>query len=63
MSVFVLQDQPDPGTLPEAVTASSERGFSVETWSQSGLRYVVISDTNPADVHALADLLRAAGHP
>ena len=63
MSVFVLQDQPDPGTLPEAVTASSERGFSVETWSQSGLRYVVISDTNPADVHALADLLRAAGRP
>jgi anti-sigma factor RsiW len=63
ISVFILEDQPDSARLPEAVTPSSFRGFSVETWSKAGLRYVVISDTNPADVHALADLLRAAGHP
>jgi len=61
ISVFILQDQPDSASLPSAVTPSSFRGFSVETWNQSGLRYVVISDTNPADVRALADLLRAAG--
>jgi anti-sigma factor RsiW len=62
ISVFILQDQPGSQSLPAAETASSDRGFSVETWSQAGLRYVVISDTNPADVHTLADLLRAAGH-
>jgi len=63
ISVFILQNQPGSESLPASVTASSERGFSVETWSQSGLRYVVISDTNPSEVHELADLLRAAGHP
>ena len=63
ISVFILQDQPKPARLPAAVTTSSFRGYSVETWSQSGLRYVVIGDTNAADLHALADLLRAAGQP
>jgi anti-sigma factor RsiW len=63
ISVFILQDQPNPARLPAVVTPSSFRGFSVETWAQAGLRYVVISDTSPADVHALADLLRTAGHP
>jgi len=63
ISVFILQDQPGSESLPASVTTSNERGFSEEAWAQSGLRYVVISDTNPADVHALADLLRAAGQP
>lgn len=63
ISVFILQDQPNSAGLPAAVTPGSFRGFSVETWSESGLRYVVISDTSPADIHSLADLLRAAGHP
>lgn len=63
ISVFILQDQPNSARLPAAVTPSSFRGFSVETWTQAGLRYVVISDTSPADLHALADLLRAAEHP
>jgi anti-sigma factor RsiW len=62
LSVFILQDQPGSASLPAAVTASSVRGFSIEIWTQAGLRYVVISDTNTADVHALADLLKAAGH-
>lgn len=63
ISVFILQDEPNPARLPTAVTPSSFRRFSVETWSEDGLRYVVISDASPADVHALADLLRSAGHP
>jgi anti-sigma factor RsiW len=63
ISVFILQDQPNPANLPTAVTPSTFRRFSVETWSEDGLRYVAISDTSPADVHSLADLLRAAGHP
>ena len=63
ISVFILQEQPSPARLPGALTPSTFRGFSLETWGESGLRYVVISDTSPADVHALADLLRAADRP
>ncbi len=61
ISVFILQDQ--PGTIPLAmgVTAAREMAFNVETWSESGLRYVVIGDAGPADIHELSELLRVAG--
>jgi anti-sigma factor RsiW len=58
LSVFILQDQAVV-RLPGA-GAGRERGFSVETWSHARLRYVVISDTSPADIHALSALLRTA---
>ncbi len=58
VSVFIVQD--DSMTRGSAIASKSERGFSTETWTQNGLRYVAISDTNPADVHALAELLRSA---
>jgi anti-sigma factor RsiW len=60
LSVFVLQDQP---LIPLAmgVTTTSEMAFNVEAWSESGLRYVVIGDASPADIHELSELLRAAG--
>jgi anti-sigma factor RsiW len=61
LSVFIVQDSPDGIPIESAVSSRSEKGFSVETWSQSGLRYVVISDAGPADVNALGDLLRSAG--
>jgi anti-sigma factor RsiW len=61
LSVFIVQDTPDGIPFESAGSSRSEKGFSVETWSQSGLRYVVISDAGPADVHALGDLLRSAG--
>ena len=61
LSVFILQDQ--PGTIPLAmrVTDAREMAFNVETWSESGLRYVVIGDAGPADIHELSELLRVAG--
>jgi len=61
LSVFIFQDQ--PGTIPLAmgVTAAREMAFNVETWSESGLRYVVIGDAGPADIHDLSELLRVAG--
>jgi anti-sigma factor RsiW len=59
-SVFIVQDQSGAIPLKASVTSASERGFSVETWNEAGLRYVVISDTSPADVSALGELLRAA---
>jgi anti-sigma factor RsiW len=60
LSVFIVQDQQGVMPLGAAVTASSDKGFSVETWTHAGLRYVVISDTSPTDVHSLGDLLRFA---
>jgi anti-sigma factor RsiW len=61
LSVFIVQDTPDSIPFESAVSSRSEKGFSVESWSQAGLRYVVISDAGPADVNALGELLRSAG--
>ena len=58
-SVFIV---PDGG---QAAGAAQERknGFSTESWSANGLRYVVMSDANGGDVHALGDLVRTAQQP
>jgi anti-sigma factor RsiW len=61
LSVFIVQDSQGGIPLEAAVNRTTEKGFSVESWNQAGLRYVVISDAGPADVHALGDLLRSAG--
>jgi anti-sigma factor RsiW len=60
ISVFIVQDQ--SGAIPAALLGAStrEKGFSIETWTQNSLRYIIVSDTNPSDVHALGDLLKAA---
>ncbi len=61
LSVFILQDQAGAVPLAMGVTVAREMAFNVETWSESGLRYVVIGDAGPADVHELSELLRVAG--
>ncbi|MFZ3266585.1 MAG: zf-HC2 domain-containing protein [Terriglobales bacterium] len=65
LSVFILQDrilQDRLGLIPLAmgVTSARELAFNVETWTEAGLRYVVISDASPSDVHALGELMRSA---
>jgi anti-sigma factor RsiW len=61
LSVFILQDQPEVIPLATGVTEAREMAFNIETWSEGGLRYVVIGDAGPADVHELSELLRVAG--
>ena len=61
ISVFIVQEQGGVFAAGSGVTQGSYRGFSEETWSEAGLRYIMISDTNPSDVHVLGDLLRGAG--
>jgi anti-sigma factor RsiW len=56
LSVFVFQDR--PGATPPRT--AREMAFNSETWSAGGLRYVVIGDAGPADIHQLSELLRAA---
>jgi len=59
LSVFIMQDR--PGANPLATDASArELAFNIETWSEGELRYVVVSDASPADVHELSQLIRNA---
>src|ERR1700691_5329075 len=60
LSVFIFQDQPGMIPLTMGLTAERELDFNVDTWSEGGLRYVVIGDASSADVRALSDLLRSA---
>jgi anti-sigma factor RsiW len=58
LSAFIAQDN-KPSALPGTNRSDvQENGFSVESWSQLGLRYVIVSDAGPSDVRELANLLR-----
>jgi len=59
ISVFIFQDQ---SGIRVASGAVREKGFSAESWGEAGLRYTVVGDATAADIHQLAELLRAAGH-
>lgn len=57
ISVLIFQGTPRMAALP---TGESKRNsFSVETWSAEGLRFLVIGDTDPAEIHKLAEAIRA----
>lgn len=58
LSVFIAQEA--KGAFSTGESETRENGFSVESWTQDGLRYVVISDANSADVRELGNLLQAA---
>jgi hypothetical protein len=60
MSVFVLQDQAGLIPFDSGITATREMAFNSETWSEGGLRYVVIGDASASDIRELSELLRAA---
>ncbi len=57
LSVFIVQT----GTGSAAsVLDEKKNGFSTESWTAGGLRYVAMSDAGEGDVHALGELIRAA---
>jgi anti-sigma factor RsiW len=57
-SVFIVQD-----SASAALADARQNGFSTESWTAGGLRYVAMSDAGAADVHALGDLLRSVQQP
>jgi anti-sigma factor RsiW len=59
ISVFIFQDRgEETASLPsEPLHAQS---FTVENWTQNGLRYFVLGDVGAEDIHALSQLLREA---
>jgi anti-sigma factor RsiW len=60
ISVFVFQERSLPASLDENSLWPKKMTFSMETWSQGGLRYFVIGDASAADIDGLARLFRGA---
>jgi len=60
ISVFILPTRAEEiRNLPSGTGNASS--FNTETWTQNGLRYFVVGDTNVDDLRALSKLLRNAG--
>jgi anti-sigma factor RsiW len=61
MSILIFQDEGDiRRLLPSAERTWRARAFNVETWSQAGLRYFLVSDAAPQDLSGLAQLWKQA---
>jgi len=63
ISVFIFQNRADLSQLNSAASLRGRLAFSSETWTDGGLRYFVVGDASPSDVHDLSELLRSAGRP
>jgi anti-sigma factor RsiW len=59
ISVFIFQDRLAP-QFALGVNRSTRLTFHLETWTAVGLRYFVIGDADPKDVHRLSELLKIA---
>jgi anti-sigma factor RsiW len=60
ISVFVFQERSLPAGLGQSFLAPQKQPFTMETWSEAGLRYFVIGDASSADINDLAKLFKAA---
>lgn len=58
LSVFIFQDR---GNVDFPSSAKQQMSFTVETWTNNGLRYFVVGDVGAQDVEALSQLLKNAG--
>lgn len=62
ISAFIFLDRGELKSLESNFTERRELQFSIVTWSEAGLRYVVIGDTGYNEVRPLAELLRVAAN-
>jgi anti-sigma factor RsiW len=60
LSLLIFQERQPFAELSRSPKDSELLAFNLETWSDGGLRYVVISDASAADVRTLGQLLRCA---
>jgi anti-sigma factor RsiW len=60
ISGFIFQERQRFNALSDNPKDSEVLAFNLETWSDHGLRYVLISDASSADVRSLGQLLRSA---
>jgi anti-sigma factor RsiW len=63
LSVFIFKEQFGEIPFRGGLSTATELAFHIETWSEGGLRYCIVSDAPASDVHALSKLLRSATHP
>jgi anti-sigma factor RsiW len=59
ISVFIFRDGPQVA-LPISSFGDQTSSFRIRTWTQGGLRYVVIGDASPGTIQQLIDLLHSA---
>jgi anti-sigma factor RsiW len=57
ISAFIFRDTPQLA-ITEASFADRGTSFNLQTWTQDGLRYVLVSDVNAATLQQLATLLQ-----
>jgi anti-sigma factor RsiW len=60
ISVFIFQERSLPARLDKDPVSPKQLTFNMETWTQGGLRYFVISDASAANIDSLAKLFKAA---
>jgi anti-sigma factor RsiW len=57
LSVFLVPDRAPMSRLGDSTR--QHEAFTVQSWRQSDLRYILITDTNPDEAHKLSSLLQA----
>jgi anti-sigma factor RsiW len=60
ISVFMFREHGETPLLGNRDVPSHELSYAVESWTEDGLRYFAVSDSNPQDVRQLCLLLRQA---
>ncbi len=60
LSVFIFKDSPEMDRLLGSSETAQRLSFNIESWSDSGLRYLIITDASRSDVDELRALLTAA---
>ena len=60
ISVFIFQERA-VGDLRTPDAVRSALSFNVRSWSNNGLRYVVMGDASPQDLDKLSELMKSAG--
>ena len=60
ISVFIFQEHALNDGLGSLNGPSHQLTFNMNTWTQNGLRYVVVGDASGTDIAALSQLLKAA---
>lgn len=60
ISVFIFSEKLASTAMGSGTSVDHKLEFTIQTWSQNGLRYFVVGDASPADIAGLSDLLKRA---
>ena len=60
ISAFIFEDTPATRGVSAGSATANKLAFNIQTWSQNGLRYYLVSDASPDDLRELSELLKAS---